>query len=220
MFPEPLRQGKAVKIGAPHFVDFGRNLQHSPDGKAYLVAHGATDDDPKPRVANLSWITGDQIYLIRVTPTVANINDPSSYEFFGGHDAGGKPVWTRRFAAMKPLLEWNNHCGCVTMTYLAPLKKYLLCITDGWPTAKTMDTYLLESDQLTGPWKLVTYLAKFGEQGFFANVPSRFVGPDGRTAWLCYSANFAGGRSDPVGSQPGLSLQRIRLLGPNPRSPN
>ena len=26
-----------VKFGAPHFVDFGQELEHSPDGKAYLV---------------------------------------------------------------------------------------------------------------------------------------------------------------------------------------
>ena len=26
-----------VKLGAPHFVDFGRNSEHSPDGRAYLV---------------------------------------------------------------------------------------------------------------------------------------------------------------------------------------
>ena len=30
-------KGGPVKIGSPHFVDFGRNMEHSPDGKAYLV---------------------------------------------------------------------------------------------------------------------------------------------------------------------------------------
>lgn len=31
-----------VTIGAPHFVDFGKNMQYSPDGYAYLTAHGTT----------------------------------------------------------------------------------------------------------------------------------------------------------------------------------
>ena len=190
-------------------------LRLSPDGKAYLVAHGATDDDPKPRTANLSWISGDQVYLLRVTPSMENINDPSKYEFFAGHDARGRAVWTSAFAKIKPLVDWNNHCGCVTVTYDAPLKKYIMFVTDGWPTTRTMDTYALESDDITGPWKMVTYMAKFGEQGFFVNLPSRFIGGDGHSAWLCYSANFAGGKSDPVGSQPGMSLQSIRFLGPN-----
>jgi hypothetical protein len=48
------------------------------------------------------------------------------------------------------------------MTYNAPLKKYLMCITDGWPTVTTMNTYILESDRITGPWKLVVFMEKFG----------------------------------------------------------
>jgi len=38
-----------VKMGSSHFVDFGKNMEHSPDGKAYLVGHGATAPDPNPR---------------------------------------------------------------------------------------------------------------------------------------------------------------------------
>ena len=67
LFGENSENGEAVKIGSPHFVDFGRNMEHSPDGKAYLVAHGAVDPDPN-RDLPTSWITGDQIYLIRVRP--------------------------------------------------------------------------------------------------------------------------------------------------------
>ena len=155
LFGEPAKFGGPVRIGAPHFVDFGRNMEHSPDGKAYLVAHGAVEDDPKPRVANLSWINGDQIYLLRVRPGIDTINDASKYEFFAGADGEGRPVWTSEFGRIRPLVDWNNHCGCVTMTYNAPLGKYLMCITDGWPTSKTFDTYILESDRVTGPWKLV-----------------------------------------------------------------
>jgi hypothetical protein len=220
LFPEPAHVGGKVKIGAPHFVDFGKNMEHSPDGKAYLVAHGTSDPDPKPRVANLSWITGDQIYLIRVIPSPESINDASKYEFFAGHNSNGQPVWTRDFATIKPLVDWNNHCGCVTMTYNAPLKKYIMCVTDGWPTVKTFDTWIVESDRITGPWKLVAYLAKFGQQAYFANFPSKFVGDDGRSVWLCYAANFTNGwkdmhlQSDPPGSRYGMCLQQTRLLAP------
>ncbi len=30
-----------VKFGAPHVVDFGPELQNSPDGKMYIIGHGA-----------------------------------------------------------------------------------------------------------------------------------------------------------------------------------
>ena len=78
-----------MKIGAPHFVNFGKNMEHSPDGKAYLVCHGTVEPDPKPRFGNNSWGTGDQLFLLRVQPSVENINDASKYEFFAGHDAAG-----------------------------------------------------------------------------------------------------------------------------------
>jgi hypothetical protein len=121
------------------------------------------------------------------------MNDVSKYEFFGGHDASERPVWTRDFAKIKPLVDWNNNCGCVTMTYDAPLKKYLMVLTDGGNTISKYNTYVLESDHITGPWKLVAYMHNFGEQAYFVNIPSKFTGADGRNAWMCYSANFANG---------------------------
>ena len=49
LFPEPRKFLGPVKMGAPHFVDFGKNMEHSPDGKAYLLGMGAEENDPKPR---------------------------------------------------------------------------------------------------------------------------------------------------------------------------
>jgi hypothetical protein len=220
LFAEPTAPGGKVKIGSPHFVDFGRNMQYSPDGKAYSVGQGAVDPDHKPRPANLSWITGDQVYMVRVTPGIENMNDRSKYEYFGGHDASGQPVWTRELAKIKPLVDWNNNCGCVTMTYDAPLKKHLMCITDGGNTISKFNTYILESDHITGPWKLVVYMRAFGEQAYFVNIPSKFISKDGRTVWLCYAANFSNGnpnwnthyRDNPPGSGYGMSLQEVKLL--------
>ena len=218
LFGESGMWGYPVKIGAPHFVDFGKNMEHSPDGKAYLVGHGAVDPDPKPRFGNLSWISGDQVYLTRVTPSIENINDVSKYEFFAGHDANGQAIWTHDFDKIQPLIDWNNNCGCVTVTYNAPLKKYLMCVTDGWPTCARMNSYILEADRITGPWRLVTYMKDFGQQGYFLNIPTKFISADGRTAWLCYSGNFAKDwrgevmQEIPPGSHYGLVLQKIRLL--------
>ena len=98
-------------MGAPHFVDFGKNMQYSPDGKAYLLGMGAEENDPKPRYANLSWISADQVYLARVTPSIANINDIKKYEFFAGHDAAGSPIWSGDFAKIKPLLGLEQQHG-------------------------------------------------------------------------------------------------------------
>ena len=218
IFPEPDKPGGKVKFGAPHFVDFGKNMEHSPDGKAYLVAHGARDPDLKPRDANASWVTGDQIYLARVKPSPETINERKAWEFFGGMDKRGRPVWTRDFARIEPLVDWNNHCGNVAITYVAPLKKYLMLITDGGNTISKFSTFLMEADRIEGPWKLVTYMKDFGEQAYFVNIPSKFISADGRTMWLCYAANFTNrsvGKqwpSRPPGSSYGMILQEVRLL--------
>ena len=157
LFPEPSEHLGPVKMGAPHFVDFGKNMEHSPDGKAYLLGMGAEADDPSPRYANLSWISADQIYLARVTPSVESMDDLARYEFFAGHDERGEPTWSSQFEDIEPLLDWNDNMGCVTATYVPPLGKYLMCVTDGWPTVARMSSYVLEADEITGPWRLVTY---------------------------------------------------------------
>ena len=249
LFPEPRKFLGPVKMGAPHFVDFGKNMVHSPDGKAYLLGMGAEENDPKPRPcikpgkpgevfqpaegcpgdfahANLSWISADQIYLARVKPSPETINDLKAWEFFAGHDSAGKPIWTNNFEKIKPLIEWNNHMGCVTATYVPGLKKYLMCVTDGWPTVAKMTSYILEADAVTGPWRMVSYMKDFGEQGYFLNFPSKFISPDGRTLWLCYSANFSSGWNDvkldfnPPGGRYGLCLHEVKLLTPEERPPN
>jgi len=218
LFPEPERIGGPVKIGAPHFVDFGMNMERSPDGKAYLVGHGAVENDLEDRVANLSWITGDQVYLCRVAPSPETINDASRYEYFGGRDAAGTPVWTKDFAKIRPIAEWDNNMGCVTITCNAPLRKYLMCVTDGGLTVWKFNTFLLEADEISGPWRMAAYLKDFGEQAYFVNVPSKFISKDGRTLWLCYAANFTNGylgtrlASNPPGSRYAMCLQEVRLL--------
>ncbi len=218
LFGESAKDDTPVKFGAPHVVDFGKNMELSPDGKAYLVAHGASLPDEKPRDANLSWINGDEIYLARVTPGPDTMNDESAYEYFAGHKEDGKPIWSSDFEDVRPLVEWNNNCGCVTITYNAGLDKYLMWITDGWPTVKHMDTYLLEADAITGPWKMVTYMKHFGEQGYFVNLPTKFISEDGKTGWLWYSGNFA--QFADLGSNPpegryALCIQEIQLLSPD-----
>lgn len=200
-----------VKIGSPHFVDFGRNMEHSPDGYAYLVAHGSTRDE-----AWNNWIQGDQVYLLRVKPSVETMNDVAAYEFFAGRDTGGKPIWSKSFAAIKPLLEWKGNLGCVTATYNAGLKKYLMCVSRS-VRVQHANALFLESSEITGPWSVVAYLKDFGPENYFLNIPSKFISRDGKSVWLCHSGNWCdhvevGGA--PPGSHYALCLREMRLVSP------
>ena len=208
-----------VKIGAPHFVDFGKNMEYSPDGKAYLVAHGSTLPDKMPRHPNNSWITGDKIFLCRVSPHPDKVNDMSAYEYFAGMDENGNEIWTNDFEKIQPIAEWNNNMGCVTMTYNAPLKKYIMCVTDGQTTWSRYNSYILESESMTGPWKMVSYMKDFGEMAYFLNIPSKFISKDGKTMWLCYSTNWINvwqGKeiytSDPKGGSYSMTMAEIKLM--------
>ena len=108
--------------------------------------------------------------------------------------------------------------GCVTITYNAPLKKYLMCVTDGGNTVSKMSTYILESDNLDGEWRIISYMKDFGEQAYFVNIPTKFISKDGKQMWLLYSGNFATNWNDdvievdPPGSHYGMVFQKIQLL--------
>jgi len=226
LFGEAALHGEPVKIGAAHVVDFGRELEHSPDGKIYLVSHGASRGPEGRRFAYNSWITGDEIYLARVPPGPDNVNDATEYEFFAGHDAAGQPQWSGQIKDARPIARWDDNMGCVTITYNSPLKRYFMCVTDGTNTASFFNTYILEAERITGPYRLVTYLKRFGEQAYFVNLPSKFISKDGGTMWLCYAANFAPDwnkpplMSDPPGSRYGMCLQEIRLIAKGEQVPH
>lgn len=104
------------------------------------------------------------------------------------------------------------------MTYNPVLKKYIMCVTDGGTTKSRMNTYLLESEKIDGDWKIITYMKEFGTQAYFVNIPSKFIGSDGYTMWLLYTANFSldeNGREhkvNPPGSHYGITFQKIQLL--------
>jgi hypothetical protein len=108
--------------------------------------------------------------------------------------------------------------GCTNITYNKPLHKYIMCVTDGWPGIENMHSYILESDNITGPYRLVTYMKDFGTQGYFLTVPSRFISKDGKTFWLSYSANFSQEyfrdrtKANPIGSRYAWNLQQVELV--------
>jgi len=212
IFGEKPGSGTPVIFGAPHFVDFGKNMEHSPDGLAYLVGHGSALKEGRP-----AWIKGDQVHLCRVKPSEKTINDAAAYEFFAGLDEDKNARWDRGISNAKPVIEWQGKIGHVAITYVAPLNRYLMCVTDGGNTIEKYNSYILEADNVHGPWRIVSYLKDFGEQGYFLNVPSKFISKDGKSAWLCYSANFTNHyletswEAKPKGSRYALCLQEFTL---------
>ena len=203
-----------VKFGAPHVVDFGRELEHSPDGKLYIVGHGASS-----AYSPHSWMQGSEVYLARCAPTAAAVRDLGAWEFWTGDAwaAGAAGV-----AAARPIVSWANRTGVVTATWLPAVGRFLMAVstpTFSPFTERAFDTYFLEAEALTGPWHMISYLGQFGPQSYFVNVPSKFVNAtradDGSLElWLSYSANFANNslsRTNPPGSGYHWTLSKVRL---------
>lgn len=216
LFGESAKHGGVVRFGAPHFVDFGQNLQGSPDGYAYLVGHGTT----RP-LRRRTWISGDAIFLARTRPREDTINDRASWEFYSGL-IEGTPLWTADVNQAKPIVQWDGHAGNAAATWFPGLSRFLMAVSDAGPALGPMSSYILEAPALHGPWRMVTYLRHFGTQGYFLNFPSRFIDATGRVAWLCYSANYnnryegADFLEDPPGSRYAMCLQEVNLLERKP----
>eukprot|EP01084_Bolivina_argentea_P119227 211423_1 len=211
IFHENNLNGNKVKYGAPHVIDFGQELKYSPDGKFYIIGHGAnTTGSPQ------SWMQGDQVYIARNIPDINHVNDSNSWEFYSGNN-----IWSMGdVSKAKPLFTWLNRTGEVTMTYFNVLKKYIMCVstpTYSPSTIKQFDTYFLESDNLIGPWKYIIYMNEFGPQAYFVNYPSKFLSmtidnDNNYEMYLSYSANWKyRNYSLPVGSGYHWSLQRSRF---------
>eukprot|EP00656_Telonema_subtile_P018296 TRINITY_DN19870_c0_g2_i1.p1 TRINITY_DN19870_c0_g2~~TRINITY_DN19870_c0_g2_i1.p1 ORF type:complete len:435 (+),score=53.47 TRINITY_DN19870_c0_g2_i1:124-1428(+) len=206
-----------VKFGAPHVVDFGRELEHSPDGKMYIIGHGASQP-----WSPASWMQGSEVYMARVNPTVQDVSDKAQWEFYAGRGQGDDH-WVRGDVSQaRPLVSWGNSTGVTTMTYLSAVKKYLMCISTPMVVAvakQQYDTYLLESSSLVGPFSIVSYMAKLGPEAYFVNVPSKFVAlqaaSDGSLdLYLSYSANYDQRSVQPMppGSGYHWTLQHVSLL--------
>jgi len=211
LFGETSYNNSKVKMGAPHVIDLGRNLESSPDGNAYLIATGASLPNEYE-----SWMQGSQVYIAKFLPTPSLINNRSNYKFWDG------TTWNTNLAEAKPLFTWGNRTGVVTMTYIPLIKKYIMVVstpTNSPYTVKEFDTYFLEADEMVGPWAMISYLKAFGPEAYFVHLPSKFLGQivrDGEdvyfTFYLSYSANFAGGFSPlPPGSGYHWSLQLSRF---------
>jgi hypothetical protein len=189
LFPESGRvagDSFPIRMGAPHLVDHGRENEHSPDGKLYVIGHGSSDQNG---VSN--WLAGDELVVARVDPSPETINDPAAWEFYSG-SVDGCPQWTREFSEMSPIVRWPGRCGIVNATWVPGLGRYLMLVTTG-PADGGEDhyhTWIAEAPALTGPWSLVDWWPEFGSRGYFVCMPSKFLKPNSDRAIVFWTANW------------------------------
>jgi hypothetical protein len=183
-------KGKA-KFRVPRAVVFGQDNNLSPDGKIYLVSHGFSSG-----TGTNNWANGDAVYLCRVDEGIENVTNPDRYEFWTGAE------WGDSVEDAGPILDWPDNLGGATITWNPGLKKYILVVHHNAMTgindvAQEHRTILMESDEITGPYRTIHYMTNWGPGSYFGNIPAKWISKDGKTAWLVIAANCWGEPANP-----------------------
>jgi hypothetical protein len=197
--------GKA-KFRVPRAVVFGQDNKLSPDGKIYLVSHGYSKG-----TGTDNWANGDALYLCRVDEGISNVIDPAKYEFWDGY------TWASSVDEARPFLEWPDNLGGATITWNPGLKKYILVVHHNDKTgignsATEHRTIFMESDKITGPYKTIHYLTRWGPGSYFGNLPAKWISKDGKTAWLVIAANCWSEPANPKQCLYACSMHEIRFV--------
>jgi len=178
-FPAPL--------GNLTFVDGGGPGGAYPDGYMYAIG--------TEREFNAS-----RLLLGRVQTGVANVTDPSHWQWYAGSTPGAATAkWTSSAAGAVPVLNWSSHITYPQMTYDAGLHRYLLTFTYSYSSQVPAvwkggaELVFVESPTPWGPFSFVAGSREFGpSNGYGAGFPSQWISRDGKTLWLKWAANFAG----------------------------
>lgn len=168
-----------ASFGCPTFLNFGPDYARARDDFVYVYSH---DGDSAYRPA-------DRMVLARVDRRQIQRRD--AYEFFAGLNADGKPTWKRNIDARGGVFVHRGRCYRSTISYHAPLGRYLWCQTlpgDDPRFAGGLGIY--DAPEPWGPWT-TAYFAETWDvaPGETASIPTKWIVPDGRSFHLVFSGD-------------------------------
>jgi hypothetical protein len=223
-------------------------------GIAYSTNHGKSWRFPKHAfpapLGNLSFVDGggpggayrdgymyaigterefnaSRLILGRVNTGVANVTDPSHWQWYTGADTSGAPQWSSAVSAAVPVLSWNSHITYPQMAYDPGLHRYLLTWTYSYSSKPPAvwkggaELVIAESPEPWGSFSFVAASREFGpSNGYGAGFPSQWMSSNGRTLWLKWAANFAGcAKGLDCSGAYGFNVAQVRLTTPAKAKP-
>jgi hypothetical protein len=119
------------------------------------------------------------------------IMDRNAYEFFGGSNQQGEPLWVSDIDKRRPVFSDPNGIGWgVRAVYDTGIKRYLLAVFHG-PVSKDGDGSwgLFDAPEPWGPWTTVAYYKNWIDSTpkFGFDFPPKWMSPDGKTLWMVFS---------------------------------
>jgi hypothetical protein len=203
------RKSFPTPLGNLTFIDGGGPGGAYPDGYMYAIG--------TEREFNAS-----RLLLGRVRTGVANVTDPSQWQWFAGSTQ--VPQWSSSLSAAVPVLSWTNHITYPQMAYDPGLRRYLLTFTYSYSSKPPAvwkggaQLVVAEAPTPAGPFSFVATSREFGpSNGYGAGFPSQWISPDGRTLWLKWAANFTGcAKGLDCSGAYGFNVAQVRLTAPVP----
>jgi CubicO group peptidase (beta-lactamase class C family) len=174
-------------FGAPAFINFGKNYAGARDEFIYIVSHDA----------NSAYEVADSCVLARVPQN--RLRDQAAWEYFAGL-AGGEPAWSSDVAQRKPILRNPGKCYRTSVSYNAPLRRYLL--VHPVPSATTRDAAgkpdtrfaggiaVYDAPEPWGPWTTAFFTDDWDiGPGETCSFPTKWMSADGRSVHLVFSGD-------------------------------
>jgi hypothetical protein len=167
-----------TSFGCPTFLNYGKNYAGSRDNYLYIFS---PDTDTAYKLA-------DGLILARVPADHAM--QQNAYEFFTGANPNGDPNWTNDISRRALVFENKKACGRSTVSYDAPIKRYLL-----WQGVQTDGRFkggfgIYDAPEPWGPWTTIYFTSKWDiGPGESASFPTKWISPDGLTLNMVFSGD-------------------------------
>jgi hypothetical protein len=165
----------------PAILQFGRDYAGSKDDFVYHYFIELKNNNA------LAVHRPGRIYLLRV-PVEDIFGPKSSYQYFNGLDASGKPKWSSNPDQKQPVFQDSNGVGwTVSVSYNPGLQRYFL-MTEHTESFKG-NLGVFDAPEPWGPWTTVGYYSnweKFGST-FYWNFANKWLSSDGEKFTLIFS---------------------------------
>ncbi len=168
-----------TSFGCPTFLNFGPDYAGSRDDYVYIYSLDS----------NSAYLAADSMVLARVPRS--RIKERAAYEFFGGLDEGGKPLWSKEIARRQAVFHHEGGCGRSSVSYNAGLGRYLWCQTLPGGDARFRGGFgIYDAPEPWGPWTTVFFTEDWDVgPGETCSLPTRWMSEDGKTVYLVFSGD-------------------------------
>jgi CubicO group peptidase (beta-lactamase class C family) len=169
----------ATSFGCPTILNFGKANAGARDNYVYFYSQ---DRDS-------AYERGDRMVLARV-PKV-KIRERGAYEFFVRRNSDGSAIWSRDINERGGIFENKGLCYRSSVSYNAPLKRYLWCQTGAGTDPRFAGGFsIFDAPEPWGPWTTVYHTDKWDVgPGETSSLPTKWMSADGKTIHLLFSGD-------------------------------